>query len=51
MTETHVMTSGPKADEMVQVMLAEFDTWAKHAATQAGDLWPRDSAKAAASAL
>lgn len=51
MTELHVVASGPKADEMVKIMLEEFDRWAKHAATQAGDLWPDDSAQAAASAL
>lgn len=35
MSEEHVATSGPKAQEMVEVVLEEFDRWAKHAASQA----------------
>ena len=35
MSDLHVATSGAKADEMVAVVLEEFDRWAAHAASQA----------------
>lgn len=38
MSDEHVATSGPKADELVRVVLAEFDRWAKHAASQAAGI-------------
>lgn len=38
MAEMHVATSGPKARELVQVVLEEFDRWAKHAASQAAGI-------------
>lgn len=37
MSQIHVATSTPKAREMVEVVLAEFDRWAKHAPSQVDD--------------
>ena len=38
MAETHVATSGPKARELVDVVLEEFDRWAQYAPDQAAGL-------------
>ena len=35
MSEEHVAASGPKAEEIVEVVLSEFDRWAQHAPGQA----------------
>ncbi len=51
MSEEHVATSGPKANEIVQVVLEEFDRWAKHAPSQAAGVVPNDSEGAARFAL
>lgn len=47
MAEEHVATSGPKAREMVEVVLAEFDKWAKHAPGQAAGADPKHAAGSA----
>ncbi len=51
MSEEHVATSGPKAREMVEVVLAEFDRWAQHAPGQAVGVCPNDPKGAAKYAL
>jgi len=51
MTELHVAASGPKAQEMVDVMLAEFDRWAAYAPSQAAGVNPGNPEEAAKSAL
>lgn len=51
MTELHVATGGPLVKELVADVLAEFDVWAKHAATQAAAIHPNDIVAAANSAL
>lgn len=49
MSELHAATSGPKAREIVDTVLAEFDRWSNP--NQAAGMNPNDSYKAAQAAL
>lgn len=40
MSALHSAASSPKARELVDVVLAEFDQWSDHAANQAAAIWP-----------
>jgi len=51
MSQEHVATSSPKANELVEVVLAEFDRWAEYAPGQAAGVNPHDAEEAARSAL
>ena len=51
MSEVHEVTSSPRANELVEVVLAEFDRWAQYAPGQAAGVIPNDAEVAARFAL